>query len=369
MDKNRGGQKRRFAFLIHPRNGKDIGHLMGQKVGIGGRLGRRLVPEWLTPLLWKGLRLCCKVVVCGRCVVSEEVEGFVIGLPMTAAEMVAGPRKQVMGEIVDAVLFAREKLGCSVVGLGAYTAPLSLNGKAVADDPRINCAVTHGDALSAASAVAAVRRAADLRGLDIERSTVAVVGGYGLVGRAAAILTGELNPAGMILTGPNSGKLRKVAAEMAGYRGKVACSTDNRSAGEADIVVLCTTATGDVIGPGDLKQDAVVIDMAQPPNMSREVCCRRPDVLRLDGGFLHTGIAPGFEMGPPAGVTLACFTETMLLAMAGDRDHHVGPVDIGYARLIWKRAVESGYDLAPFTSFGKPVLTRSREGREGRGEG
>jgi len=50
-------------------------------------------------------------------------------------------------------------------------------------------------------------------------------------------------------------------------------------------------------------------------------------------------------------------------------DNRVGPVDIGYARLIWKRAVESGYDLAPFTSFGKPVLTRSREEREGNRSG
>lgn len=345
--------KRRFAFLIHARDAKDFGHLLGQKLGIGGKLGRRLLPEWLARLLWKGLRCCRRVVVCSRFTVSPEVEGLVIGLPMTAEEMLTMPAKRVAAHIVEAVFFAQERLNCTRVGLGAYTAPLSLNGKAVVKDGRITCGVTHGDALSAATAVPAVLRGAARQGLNISEATIAVVGAYGLVGRAAAILLAELQPAGLILTGPNAKKLALVAGEIPAGRTNITFSPDNGAVRAADIVVLCTTARNDVVTPADLKDRAVVVDMAQPPNMGRELCRRRPDVLRIDGGSLATGIDPGFDMGLPPGATLACFTETMLLALAGDPGHRVGPVDIAFARQIMEMALAAGYDLAPLSCFGE----------------
>jgi predicted amino acid dehydrogenase len=347
--------KTRFAFLIHGREASDFGHLVGQKLGIGENLGRRLFPDSLSRQLWKGLRRCRPVVVCSRFEVSPEVEGFVIGLPTYAAEMLALPRKQMAGMISDAVVFAQDELGCSVVGLGAYTAPLSRNGIAVAEDSRVSCAVTHGDALSAASAVQAVGRVVASQKKEMSQLTIAVVGAYGLVGRAAAIMISELGPARMILTGPNANKLQKVAVEMVTYSGEIVCTTDNGEVRAANIVVLCTTANGDVVGRADLKEHAVVIDMAQPPNLTRKICQMRPDIRRIDGGSLRTGVDPGFNMGMPEGATLACFTETMLLAQDGESGHHVGVVDLEYTRQIWQRALAHGYDLAPPTSFGKAI--------------
>ncbi|MCF6290961.1 MAG: hypothetical protein L3J03_08210 [Desulfobacterales bacterium] len=349
-------EKRKFAFLIHPREGKDLGRFLGKKTGIGEETGVRMIPEGAARLVLKFMRAWRGPVVCSRFHVSNTVEGYIVGLPMTAREMLALPNKYVARQIKEAVLFSQNHLGVERVGLGAYTAPMSLNGLSVIRDSRVTCAITHGDGLSAASAVPVVQQAAALRGIDIRQCIIAVVGAYGLVGRADAILLSELEPAGMVLTGPNRNKLKKVAREMSGFQGEIVCSTDNDAVRGADILLLCTSAVGDVAGPDMLKKGAVVVDMAQPHNMGPEVCRARPDVLRVDGGFMTVpGMDIGFNMGPPTGTTYACLTETMVSTLAGDKEHHVGPVDMDFARKIMGQAREFGFAPAPMTNFAKPV--------------
>jgi predicted amino acid dehydrogenase len=161
----------------------------------------------------------------------------------------------------------------------------------------------------------------------------------------------------MILTGHNHNKLAAVSKELSGcFQGEIICSADNSTIREADIVILSITSDGYIVVPKDLKKNAIVVDMAQPHNMSQEVCNQRPDVLRVDGGYMSIAdINLRFKMGPPRGTTFACLTETIISTLSGDRDHHVGPVERDFARSIMPLANSLGFEVAPLTNFSRPI--------------
>lgn len=352
-------RKRKFAFLIHPRDVMDLYRRLGAMVGIGERLGMKYLPKILPKSISEKTLQFLKgragFTVCSKFTVNEEVEGYIIAVLLTGRQMVSLDPSLVSGRVMDSIIFAQDELGVERVGLGAYTAPFTGNGIVAVRDKRVKCRITHGDALSAASSVEAVKQLIQLRDLNIGDLVVAVVGAYGVVGRASSILLSELGPQKMILTGPKKVKLERVKKEI--KNGEVEISDNNDVIKEADVVILSTTATGDIIQPRMLKENAIVVDMAQPHNMAKEVCFKRPDVIRVDGGYLSlpARIKLGFEMGPPPSVTFACLCETTVSMLIGDREHHVGPVDIAFAREIYGKAQRQGFSLAPFTNFSKPI--------------
>jgi|GEM_PF-343339 predicted amino acid dehydrogenase len=359
--------KKKFAFMIHPREISDWYRRMGNMFGLSEATGMKYLPAVFPTGLakWMMLKLGGRM---GYTICSNgfdafgEAEGYIIAVLLTGQQMVDisatnDGRKYVRERILKAIVFAQDKLGCDRIGLGAYTAPFTNNGLAVVEDKRIHCAITHGDGLSAATVLPAVQKCAAMRGVNIGNATIAVVGAYGLVGRAASLLLAGLGPEKMILTGPNLTKLQRVKNEL--FQSKVdwvEISTDNVATKKADIVVLATTTPTSIVTPEMLKANAIVVDMAQPLNMSPEVCAARPDVLRVDGGYMAIpGINLGFEMGPPAGTSFGCLTETMVSALIGDTANHVGPIDVNFAKFIMGEANKIGFHLAPLTNFSLPL--------------
>lgn len=349
---------RKFAFMIHPRIIDDFGRRVGKVLRIGEELGMKITPKRPSNWILKHLRGRMGYTVCSHFdVFGGEAEGYIVAVLLTGRQMKELDRHLVERRIIDAVLFTQDKLGAERIGLGVYTAPMTRNGLAVIKHPGIKAKITHGDALSAASAVPIVKECARLKGIDIATTTLAVVGGYGIVGRAATLLLSALNPRAMILTGHNHNKLAAVSRELSNcFQGEIICSADNSAIRKADIVILTVTSDRYIVGPEDLKENAIVVDMAQPHNMSQEVCNQRPDVLRVDGGYMSIAdINLRFKMGPPRGTTFACLTETIISTLSGDRDHHVGPVDMDFARSIMPLAKSLGFDVAPLTNFSRSI--------------
>lgn len=349
---------RKFAFMIHPRIIDDFGRRVGKVLRIGEELGMKITPKRPSEWILKQLRGRMGYTICSHFdVFGGKAEGYIVAVLLSGKQMKELDRHLVERRIIDAILFTQDKLGAERIGLGAYTAPMTRNGLAVVKHPGIKAKITHGDALSAASAVPIVKECARLKGIDIATSTIAVVGAYGIVGKAAALLLAELNPRTMILTGHNHNKLAAISRELSGcFQGEIICSPDNSAIRKADIVILSITSDGYIVGPKDLKKNAIVVDMAQPHNMSQEVCNQRPDVLRVDGGYMSIAdINLRFKMGPPRGTTFACLTETIISTLSGDRDHHVGPVDMDFARGIMPLANSLGFEVAPPTNFSRPI--------------
>ena len=348
----------KFAFMIHPRIIDDFGRRVGKVLRIGEELGMKITPKRPSNWVLKHLKGRMGYTVCSHFdVFGGKAEGYIVAVLLTGRQMIELDHHLVERRIIDAVLFTQDQLGAERIGLGVYTAPMTRNGLAVVRHPGIKAKITHGDALSAASAVSIVKECARLKGIDIATTTLAVVGGYGIVGRASALLLAELNPRAMILTGHNHNKLAVVSRELSNcFQGEIICSADNSAIRNADIVILTTTSDRYIVGPKDLKKNAVVVDMAQPHNMSQEVCNQRPDVLRVDGGYMSIAdINLRFKMGPPRGTTFACLTETIVGTLSGDQDHHVGPVDMTFARSIMPLANSLGFDVAPLTNFSRPI--------------
>ncbi len=349
---------RKFAFMIHPRIIDDFGRRVGKVLRIGEELGMKITPKRPSNWILKHLRGRMGYTVCSHFdVFGGKAEGYIVAVLLTGRQMKELDRHLVGRRIIDAVLFTQDVLGAERIGLGVYTAPMTRNGLAVVRHPGIKAKITHGDALSAASTVPIVKECARLKGIDVAHTTLAVVGGYGIVGRAAALLLSELKPGTMILTGHNHNKLAAVSKELSGsFQGEIICSADNSVIRKADIVVLTVTSDRYIVGPEDLKKNAIVVDMAQPHNMSQEVSSQRSDVLRVDGGYMSIAdINLRFKMGPPRGTTFACLTETMISTLSGDKDHHVGPVDMGFARGIMPLAKSLGFDVAPLTNFSRSI--------------
>ncbi len=349
---------KKFAFIIHPRTIDDFARRVGTALRIGESLGIKITPKRLSEWLIGKLRGRFGFSIVSHFNVSSEVEGYLIGVMLTPRHMLTLPRRFIQTRIIDACLFAQNNLHVQYIGLGAYTAPMTLGGRLIVKCKGIHSYITHGDALSAASAIPAVNKAVSLRETDIKSSTVAVVGAYGIVGRAVAILLSEQGPESMILIGPNINKLKAVKESISkNYSGDIAISNLNHDIKSADIIILCTTANGSIVTSEMLKERCIVVDMAQPHNMSREVCLERPDVLRIDGGYMLTpDIDVKFDMGLPEHVSFACFVETMLSAIIGVNHHDVGPVDTEYAKYLLSESYKYGYTLAPLTNFSVPLL-------------
>jgi len=349
---------RRFAFMIHPRIIDDFGRRVGKVLRIGEELGMKITPKRPSEWVLKQLSGRMGYTICSHFdVFGGKAEGYIVAVLLTGRQMKVLDRHLVERRIIEAIRFTQDKLGAEHIGLGAYTAPMTRNGLSVVKHPDIKARITHGDALAAASAVPVVVQCAQLKGIDITTATIAVVGAYGIVGKAATLLLAELNAHTMILTGHNHNKLAAVSRELSDcFQGEIICSADNSAIRNADIVILSITSDGYIVGPEDLKENAIVVDMAQPHNMSQEVCNQRPDVLRVDGGYMSIAdINLRFKMGPPRGTSFACLTETIVSTLSGDHDHHVGPVDMNFARSIMPLANSLGFQVAPLTNFSQPI--------------
>jgi predicted amino acid dehydrogenase len=362
----------KFAFMIHPRNAQDLGRRVGKMLRMGEKWGMRLTPNTLLEkTVLKNLKGRLGFTICASEIdIWGKASGYLIAILLTGRQMRDFP-ELAYRRTMEALHFAADELGVNRIGLGAYTAPMTGNGINAAREFNKfgkQCAITHGDSLSGYSAIPAIQETARLRGLSIEDLNIAVVGSYGVVGRPVSLLASELNPKSLILTGPNECKLNKIAKEVKSHSPNVEVFTslDNNLIGVADIIVPCTTATGTIITPEILKKDAIVVDMAQPVNMGEEVCRARPDVLRVDGGYMSTpGINLKFSMGPPRGSTFACLAETIVSTVVGDTEHRVGKVDLDYAKYIARQGERLGIQLAPLTNFSRDLFQKEKEVQRG----
>lgn len=119
---------------------------------------------------------------------------------------------------------------------------------------------------------------------------------------------------------------------------------------ECQLVVAASNSPEYLIFPHHLRSGAVVCDVARPADVSPETIASRRDVLILEGGLvqLPDQVAFGANLGYRDGVTLACLSETMLLALEGDyRDYSIGNV-LSLSTITYLRdlAAKHGFGLA-----------------------
>ena len=339
---------KKFAFIVHLREIEDIAYTIP------------LIPAWIItkllrrPILWLMRKLPGRLgfMVRSKFKVDDVTHGYIIIIWLTGHQMVTKNHNSwVRSRILDAILYAQNKLGCSVVGLGALTASVTSGGKWVASHPEIKCAITHGDHHATGLAIEGIERLAEEKcGAMLSKLTINLIGATGIIGdalsRALIPLTGKL-----ILTGRKKGKLAKYS-----NLPNVAISDDINDAISADIVITATSWPDALIKPEHLKRGAIVYEVSQPRNVSPQVTEKRKDVLIVAGSYARVPENINFWwMSLPHHHTFGCMAETIMQCLEGDSNHHVGAIDFSFLEEVKRRAQSYGFTHADFTSFNTPI--------------
>lgn len=339
-----------FAFIFHP---IDIKKDVSRKMPFVGKIlterqinffSRFFPPVYISEI--EGVR---------STETGQEAKGWFIACPFTPPVMMSLPEEVVYRKLADCGHMA-ERLGAKILGLGALTSVVGDSGVTVAN--RLDIPVTTGDSYTVKIAVEAIREAADVMGMHMHESTVAVVGATGAIGKTCAqLLTREC--AHLVLVGRRLDALEEVREHCEGYQATVEATTDINAIYQADLILTVTSAVHAVIEPQHIKPGAVILDVARPRDVSPLVAARRNDVLVLEGGVVEV---PGdvnfnFDFGFPPGKSFACMAETMILTLEGRfEDYTVGKdIHIDKVLEIGTMAERHGFRLSGFRSFEKPV--------------
>jgi predicted amino acid dehydrogenase len=216
-------------------------------------------------------------------------------------------------------------LGAQVVGLGGFTTPFSRRGESVLD---LGPTITTGNALTAGMSFAATRRLLERDGLDFGEVSVAVVGARGSVGALCAQLAARARPRRLLLVGnPQSGlaPLERLRKLLPGDGRFIELTTDIGKLATCEVVISATGAARPVLDDAPLAPGTIICDVARPRDASPKVRSRT-DLLVIDGGLValpdpKARFGAGNLQGLPDGIQLACLSETMLLALEGERRH------------------------------------------------
>jgi predicted amino acid dehydrogenase len=287
-------------------------------------------------------------------IVSPEIDvngtkGYITGILLTAQQMMSMPVDDVRKAILDAAVYVQDELGVDVVQLGALTTSVTSGGEWLVGQKAYTGFVNHGDSYTAAITCQAIHKALHHFNKKPQETTLAVVGAYGVIGEAVSKL---LVPsfAHSILIGRREEKFKELQENLKG------CfeTTINLETKKADVVVTATSHPTALLHSEHLKEHAIVVDVSQPPNLSCDVCQKRPDVCRIDGGFVDFPINV-FIPGVPFGKNFACIAEVIMQAMENEHKNHVGSIDLKHLRKTERWGEKYGFTLKELTNFGKPI--------------
>lgn len=340
-----------FAFIIHPIDPKrDVQRkfpLLGKILPVPAIhfLSRFFPPIYLSEI--NGIQSTST---------HETIKGWFIACPLTPQAMLTLPPEFVYRKIIETGRMA-ERLGANILGLGAFTSVIGDGGITISK--ALDIPVTTGDSYTVATAMAAVREAARVMGIDLPRATGAVVGATGTIGRVCAeLLSREVGQ--ILLLGRRNEALNQVKSGLESLSlAQVSTSTDLQTLRQADVVIAVSSAVDSLIQPDHLKPGAVICDVARPRDVSKQVIQTRPDVLVIEGGMVEV---PGhvnfnFNFGFPPQMAYACMAETMVLTL----EKRFEPFSLGKAisvnqvETIDRLAIQHGFQLGGFRSFERAV--------------
>lgn len=333
----------RFAFIVHPLHISDIARKYS--------FTRYLPERWIEAALAHMKPQYCGKMTGIRSLTGAETEGWLVGCPLTAGQLLNGDPERCTRKIVDACNVAAD-LGAEVVGLGAFTSVVGDKGVTIAE--RVQIGVTTGNSYTTATAIEGALLAAEKMGLVPAQSQAAILGATGSIGKICAkILAPQVG--GLTLVGRRAEALNGLHDEL-GSLDHVRIETDLDAAlREADIILAVTSAVEAVVQPEHLKPGAVVCDVARPRDVSKRVVEQRNDVLVIEGGAVAIPGEPqcDFNFGFPPGMAYACMCETMMLGLEG----HTGDYSLG-GDLKQEQVEETaawgkkhGFKLGGFRSF------------------
>jgi fatty aldehyde-generating acyl-ACP reductase len=273
-------------------------------------------------------------------------------------EMMNSPRQMLAAyqKTLDGCRLAKQ-LGARVVGLGGFTSIVGgTQGEKEAQELQI--AVTSGNSLTAALALAQLDNLLQVLDWDLSEQTVAVLGASGDIGRACALALAP-RVRRILLIARNKVKLEALRDEMpAGVETYI--SADVLASTQASVIVAATSASQSILAEADLRPGTIVCDVGYPKNLSY-TADPRPDVLVISGGLAEMPFSLDityYTHLPASNLMYGCFCEAMILGMSGRYESY----SIGQGRITSEKmenilalARTHGFRPAPLYRGGNPV--------------
>ncbi|MEF8848260.1 MAG: NAD(P)-binding domain-containing protein [Candidatus Thermoplasmatota archaeon] len=279
------------------------------------------------------------------------IKGHILGLKLSAKQIIEEPLEEVRQRILNASILAQNELNIEIIQLGALTTSVTSAGKWLTKQKEYKGYVNHGDSYTAAITCQTVEKVLRLLGKEKSNLSLSIVGAYGVIGEAVSkLLVPKFKHS--ILIGRRKNKLEELAKKIDGNFD----TTVNLETKKADVVVTATSHPTALLSSHNLKKNAIVIDVSQPPNLSRDVCQKRPDVLRVDGGYVDFPTKQKMPIpSVPPGKLFSCIVEVIMQAAEKHRKNHVGSIDLDYLKKTEEWGKKYDYRLKELTNFGEKL--------------
>jgi predicted amino acid dehydrogenase len=225
-----------------------------------------------------------------------------------------------------------EKKEIGILGLGALTASLSRGGKDVSGLTKVG--ITTGRAFTVKTVTGYALEALRMFKMQPQDVRIAIVGAAGAIGSGSAKILAKNGVRHFLFIDleRKALHLKKHIEEMKGIHGPlhIEISHQIRDIKGSDIIIAATNAPEVLITSDDLNPGTIVINDAQPSDISPEVL-DRDDVLVIEGGVIKApGISCNFNMGlAERNDTFCCLGEALILAHNGMfEDFALGELDV-----------------------------------------
>ena len=327
-----------FVFMAHFRDLEDV----PRKFPYARYLPKKLLEKWLL-IQWP---IIGSYITGFRLKDGSSGRGVFVLIPLTGKQIMQNP--SLAEQRVAQAARLSEKIGARVIGLGAFTSIVTSDGIGLERFVK-GSSLTTGTAFSAAIAIQNLFRAADLTGLVVKTSKIAIVGAAGSVGSACAKVLSVFSKS-LILVDLNTERLGNLVAQIQSETTECLLESGKTLdlVSQADVVIVVTNAPGVLIRSKHVKSGAIVIDCAQPRNVSNRISVERPDVLVVESAVVRApGIETNIDMGLANNEVFGCLAESMILAWLGWSGHFslgkVGAYEVNALNLISK---QMGFSLA-----------------------
>ncbi len=256
---------------------------------------------------------------------NRVLRGELVGIPQAPTEMVARlpQARECLLKIMEYAAHREVKM----VGLGALIPSISRQGRLL-QQSRFRVPVTTGHGFTALTIANMVD---EIEAIIGKGGLVAVMGAAGSTGRAALRCMFKRSPHRKILAVDLPEKLCELP-RVPGWNPEVhQLSSLKEDIKKAAIVVCVTNAVGSILDAEDFGPNTVVLDDAQPENVSQCVAEQRPDLKIVKCLARIPGLYCPYDMGllSPSNrneqINFTCLAETILLAA----ENHQGSFVVG----------------------------------------
>ncbi len=317
-------------------------------------------PEWFNHFIIKKFPPVVVTKINGvKKINGEEIEGVVIGFAMTAKQMM-NDRELAQKKIVDCLKYA-EKLGVKIAGLGALTSSLTRGGLDLVGKTEV--IVTTGHALTVATVTENIFSIVSKLNLDISKEKIAIVGAAGSVGSTSFKRLAEKGARFFVLIDlkHKNERLEKIATEARNkFRDiNIDISNNTDKIKGARFIITATNAPDAVIKSIHLSSGSIIIDDAQPSDISTEIIKEREDIVVIEAGTLHVpNIKYKFDFGlKHKEDVFSCLGEIITLS-AFDKieSFSLGWLEAQKVEEIWSLAQKLDIRIAEYQNFHKTYI-------------